>query len=173
MAWYTACTIAAAIIYLLYNAIAVRLFGVPSSLSDTFYLYKSKKDWMRIAFPLMMLTMAILLMPSWLTISEGSPWQFTSFLAAASIIFVGSTPGFKEDDMTNKVHLISAIIATVMSISWICLVANMWYMVIAWLILVLLLAYASKTFRKSTVYWLETAAYMATFSSILAYEMLL
>ena len=66
MAWYTTCTIVAAIIYLLYNAIAVRLFGVPSSLSDTFYLYKSKKDWLRIVFPLMMLAMAILLMPSWL-----------------------------------------------------------------------------------------------------------
>lgn len=173
MAWYTTCTIIAAIIYLLYNAIAVRLFGVPSSLSDTFYLYKAKKDWLRIVFPLMMLAMACLLMPSWLTISEGSPWQFTSFLAAASIIFVGSAPGFKDDDMTNKVHSISAILAAIMSIAWICLVANMWYMVIAWLIIVLLLAYASKTFRKSTVYWFETVAFMATFSSILTYEILL
>ena len=173
MAWYTICTIIAAAIFLLYNTISVRLFGVPSSLSETFYLYKDKKDWMRILFPWMMVSMAALLMPSWLTISEGSPWQFTSFLAAASIIFVGSAPAFRDDDLTSTVHSVSAIVAAVMSIAWICLVSQMWYTVIAWLVIAAALGYSSRTLKRSKTFWLELAAFMASFSSILTYEILL
>lgn len=173
MDWYTRCTIIAAVIFLLYNTISVRLFGIPSSLSETFYLYKSKKDWMRILFPWMMVSMAALLMPAWLTISEGSPWQFTSFLAAASIIFVGSAPSFKDENLTSRAHVVSAIIAAAMSIVWICLVSHLWYMVIIWLIIAVALGYSSRTLKRSITYWLEVVAFMATFSAILTYEILL
>lgn len=173
MAWYTICTIIAAVIFLLYNTISVRLFGIPTSLSETFYLYKGKKDWMRILFPWMMVSMAVLLMPSWLTISEGSPWQFTSFLAAASIIFVGSAPSFRDDDLTSTVHVVSAIIAAVMSIAWVCLVSQLWYIVLAWFVIIIAIGYSSRTLNRSKTYWLELTAFMATFSSILIYEILM
>ena len=173
MDWYTICTIIAAAIFLLYNTISVRLFGIPTSLSETFYLYKGKKDWMRILFPWMMVSMAMLLMPSWLTISEGSPWQFTSFLAAASIIFVGSAPSFRDDDLTCTVHTVSAIIAAVMSIAWVCLVSQLWYIVLAWFVIIIAIGYSSRTLNRCKTYWLELTAFMATFSSILIYEILL
>lgn len=173
MTWYTICTIIAAVIFLLYNTISVRLFGIPTSLSETFYLYKGKKDWMRILFPWMMVSMAMLLMPSWLTISEGSPWQFISFLAAASIIFVGSAPSFRDDDLTCTVHTVSAIIAAAMSIAWVCLVSQLWYIVLAWFVIVIAIGYSSRTLNRSKTYWLEFTAFMATFSSILIYEILM
>ena len=96
-----------------------------------------------------------------------------SFLAAASIIFVGSAPAFRDDDLTSKVHSVSAIMAAVMSIAWICLVSQMWYNVIAWLVIAVALGYASRTLKRSKTYWLELAAFMATFSSILIYEIFL
>lgn len=51
MSWSLICVFIAFIIYLVYNGIAIKLFGIPESLSDTYYLYKDKKDWMRIFFP--------------------------------------------------------------------------------------------------------------------------
>lgn len=173
MTWYIICTIIAAVIFILYNIISVRLFGIPTSLSETFYLYKGKKDWMIILFPWMMVSMAVLLMPSWLTISEGSPWQFTSFLTAASIIFVGAAPSFRDDDLTCSVHTVGAVIAAIMSIAWVCLVSQMWYIALVWFIIAAAIGYFSKTLNRSKTYWFEIAAFMATFTSILTYEILL
>jgi hypothetical protein len=52
MAWYTICTIIAAAIYFVYNFIALAKFGVPKSLSDTYYLYKAESEWKKILFPI-------------------------------------------------------------------------------------------------------------------------
>lgn len=173
MAWYTICTIIAATIYFVYNVIALAKFGVPKSLSNTYYLYKEQAEWKRFLFPVMMVSMAFLLMPAWLDISEGSNWQFTAFLAAAGIMFVGAAPGFKDNDLTRKVHESSAILAATAAIAWVCLVAQMWYVVVAWAVLVVAAALLTKTFKKALIYWLETIAFMATFTSILIYEIIL
>ena len=173
MAWYTICTIIAAAIYFVYNFIALAKFGVPKSLSDTYYLYKAESEWKKILFPIMMALIVILLMPAWVEISEGSTWQFTSFLAAASILFVGAAPGFKDNELTGNVHEGAAILAAIMSIAWICLVPQMWYIVLVWAVLIMASAILTRTLKSSLIYWLETIAFMSTFSAILIYEILL
>lgn len=80
------CTFAAFLVYLFYNSAALSLFGVPESLSNTFYLFKERKHWQRLLFPIMMLFMAFTLMPAWLEMSEDSNFQFLAFLAAGGII---------------------------------------------------------------------------------------
>ena len=59
MTWALISVLIAFAIYLIYNGIAIKLFGVPHSLSNTFYLYKRKKKWMRIFFPIMMLLLVV------------------------------------------------------------------------------------------------------------------
>lgn len=169
MSWSLICVFIAFIIYLVYNGIAIKLFGIPESLSDTYYLYKEKKDWMRIFFPLMMFSMVVLLMPAWLEISAGSMLQFLAFLAAASIAFVGAAPTFKNGGMDYKVHSISAYCAAAFSILWVILVSKLWIMPIIWLVLITLLALLTKSVKTSTIYWLETVAFMSTFMSIMVY----
>ena len=172
MNWSLICVFIAFIIYLVYNGIAIKLFGIPRSLSDTYYLYKEKKNWMRMFFPIMMISIVALLMPSWLEISEGSTYQFLAFLAALGIAFVGAAPEFKNGGMDYKVHSISAYCAATFAILWVILVSKLWITPIIWFVSITLLAISTKTVKTSTIYWLETVAFMSTFTSILTYSLL-
>lgn len=161
------CVSIAFAIYLIYNGAALRLFGVPESLSNTFYLYNDKKKHLGILFPIMMVSMAGLLLPAWLEISAISSLQFTAFLAAAGIIFTGSAPAFKSNDLEKRVHTVSALVAAVFALLWVIFVSKLWFIILIWLAVVALIAFITKTIKSSYIYWLETVAFMSTFTSIL------
>lgn len=170
MDWKLVCVIAAFIIYLVYNVVALRFFGVPKSLSMTYYLYKeNKKDWMGIFFPIMMFSVVAFLTPAWLEISEGSYLQFTAFLAAGGIMFTGAAPAFKSSSLEKKVHTGSAAFAALFAMLWVALVAKMWYIIVGWLFILFVNAIVTKSVKKSYIYWLETVAFLATFTSALIY----
>ena len=169
MSWIIYLVLLAFAIYTCYNFSSLSLFGTPPSLSQTYYMYNDRKKWQRFLFPLMMVTMAICLLPAWLEISEGSNFQFTAFLAAVGIIFTGFAPEFKKDKMTNTVHTVSAIFAATFALLWIILVAKLWWFIIIWLLFVLMMSLLTQTTTKCLVYWLETIAFMSTFTAIIAY----
>lgn len=115
--------ISSILVFTIYNIVAIKLFRVPTSLSDTFYLYQNKKKGLGYIFTAMMWTMAFLLMPAWLTISDSMPgWEhnftFLAFFAAAAIVFVGSAPAFRNVGLENKVHMIAAKSCAVFAIAW-------------------------------------------------------
>ena len=159
------CTFAAFLVYLFYNSAALSLFGVPESLSNTFYLFKERKYWQRLLFPIMMLFMAFTLMPAWLEMSEGSNFQFLAFLAAGGIMFTGAAPAFKDDKLENKVHTGTAIC----SLLWIILVAKLWYFIILWFIIISFCAVFTNSYKNAYVYWLETVAFISTYTAIIAH----
>jgi hypothetical protein len=169
MSWILTCVIIAFLLYLVYNGVALGLFGVPNSLSMTFYLFQEKKKWTRIFFPIMMISMAFLLLPAWLEISALGSLQFLAFLAAAGIMFVGAAPAFKSSDLENTVHMTSAIVAAIFAILWVVLVSKLWWVILVWLAVLGLIMLVTKTVKSSYIYWLETIAFMSTFTSILVY----
>ena len=117
----------------------------------------------------MMLTMAGALLPAWLEISEGSDLQFMAFLAAAGIIFTGSAPAFKSSSLENSVHMTSAVVAAIFALLWVALVANLWYVILVWLIAITVIAFLTKSVKSSYIYWLETVAFLSTFTAVFAY----
>lgn len=161
--------LSAIIIYFVYNFFALGVCGIPKSLSMTFYLLQEKKKWLRIWFPIMMISMAFLLMPAWLEISVGSPFQFLAFLAPAGIMFTGAAPAFKSSELENTVHMTSAIFAAITALLWVGLVANLWLVIAIWFVIIAILAIVTKTVKSSYIYWLETVAFLSTFTAILAY----
>lgn len=161
--------LSAIIIYFVYNFFALGVCGIPKSLSMTFYLLQEKKKWLRIWFPIMMISMAFLLMPAWLEISIGSPFQFLAFLAPAGIMFTGAAPAFKSSELENTVHMTSAIFAAITALLWVGLVANLWFAIAIWFVIIAILAIVTKTVKSSYIYWLETVAFLSTFTAILAY----
>ena len=169
MDWKLILLLTALFIYWAYNMTALSVFGVPKSLSMTYYLFKERKEWQRLLFPIMMLSMAGLLMPVWLEMSEGSDLQFMSFLAGAGIMFTGTVPTFKNSKLEDRVHTISAIVAAVFALLWVFFVAHLWYIILIWLVIVTLIALLSNSIKTSLVYWLETVAFMSTFMSIIIY----
>lgn len=162
--------IVATIIYVAYNAISLALFGIPESLSNTYYLYKEKsnKGWL---FPLMMYAVVALMMPAWISLSEDSDFQFLAFLAPSAIAFVGTAPAFKSDDLENVVHTTAAIVAAICSLAWVAVITPYWWMILVWLGFIALASILTSSYKTYLVYWLETIAFGATFTSAICYSL--
>lgn len=161
-------TIATAI-FTAYVAVAIKLFGIPESLSNTYYLYQRLEDSLKRLFPAMMSTMVVLMLPSWLDIAENSNYQFLAFIACSGILFVGFAPAFKDYETEKRVHTISAIIAAVASLAWICLATPFWWFIPLVSVAVIYLAFKTKTLGKCLVFWLEMIAFYSTFIAIITY----
>ena len=162
--------IAAAVIYLAYNAICLANFGIPHSLSMTYYLWNEKngRGWL---FCLMMYIVVVLMMPAWITMSEGSDFQFLAFLAPAAIAFVGTAPRFKDTNLENHVHMTSAYLAAAFALLWVALVTPYWWVILVWLCSMACLAVLTSSCKTALVYWLETIAFGATFTSAIIYSL--
>lgn len=169
MTLITTSIIIAASVFVAYNAFALAFFGVPKSLSITYYLYKERWNigWI---FPVMMYTVVACMMPAWISLSEGSNFQFLSFLAPAAIIFVGTAPAFLSSDLENVVHQTAAYAAAAFSLLWIVLVTPYWWMILLWVAIVGVASYLTKSVRSSYIYWLEMVAFGATFCSTIMYS---
>lgn len=168
MTLITISIIAATAIYLAYNAICLALFGIPRSLSDTYYLWRARngKGWY---FSLMMYAVVALMMPAWITMSEGSDFQFLAFLAPAAIAFVGTAPRFKDTELENHVHMTSAYLAAAFALAWVALVTPYWWMILIWFGLISGILTITKTYSCIT-YWLETIAFGSTFTATIIYS---
>lgn len=169
MNWSYIIVVIAFLVYWFYNMYILKLFGVPHSLSMTYYLFQEKKLGKKWYFPLMMFTVALLLLPSWIEISDGSDLQFLAFLSVASICFTGSAPAFFSSKLEYNVHMVSAILSAVFALLWVIFVANSLYIIIIWFLVFSLFALFTRTVKSSYIYWLEMVALMSTFCSIMVY----
>ena len=155
------------LIFIAYNAIAIKLFDIPASLSNTFYLYNNIKKNLGYVFSIMMVVCTGLLIPAWLEITADSNFQFLSFLTCGALLFVAYAPNFKSNDITNKVHSISAIIAAILGISWTCFTTPFWILPVLYLLLFLGIALMQKNLKKCYIYWLEMVAFASIYTTLL------
>lgn len=165
-------------IFLSYNIAALSIFGVPSSLSNTYYLYEAKKKHLGLVFPAMMTSMAFTLLPAWVELGKiVSSWSsylnLLAFFTCAAILFVGGAPAFRSNKMEGTVHELSAKIAAACALIWCFVVCyQIWYVPLACIIAVLIAGLCTKTFKKCSVYWLEMMAFAATFMTVIVESIL-
>lgn len=162
------------VVFLSYNIAALKFFGIPKSLSETFYLWDRKIKKLGYCFTGMMFTMAMSLLPAWLDLGEViSAWsthlQPLAFFTCAAIVFVGAAPAFRSCVLESKVHTIAAMIAAVCAITW-CLAACWQIMYVPLLTagVVAVIGWLTKSWKKASVYWLEMMAFAATFMTVIA-----
>lgn len=173
-------SLVALFVFVLYNVCMVWKFGMPSSLSDTFYILQNQKKGLGYCFSAMMWTMAGLLMPAWLTISDAvGGWEsnltFLAFFAAAMIMFVGTAPAFRNVGLENRVHMICAKACAVFAIAWCAVVCwRIMYIIpiaigLAWLIGWLLRNHTNnnREWKRCSDWIWEMAAFIATFGTII------
>lgn len=162
--------LAALVIFVAYNTISVGVFGIPHSLSMTYYLWKEEtgRGWY---FSLMMYAVVALMMPAWITMSEGSDFQFLAFLAPAAIAFVGTAPRFKDTTLENHVHMTSAYLAAAFALLWVALVTPYWLVILIWFYIVASLSLFTNSYKTALVYWLETIAFGSTFTATIIYSL--
>ena len=166
-------------LFISYNITSLHFFGVPSSLSNTYYLYEAKKKHLGMVFPAMMTSMAFTLLPAWLELGEiVSLWSAylnpLAFLACAAILFVGGAPAFRSNKLEGTVHEVAAKIAAGASLLW-CLVVcwQIMYVPIIASVVIALAALMSGTFKQGLIYWLEMMAVGATFATVIIKMLLL
>lgn len=171
MTLVTISIIIATIIFTVYNVASLAAFNVPKSLSMTYYLWQEAESKLKFAFPLMMYLVVAFMMPAWITLSEGSPFQFLAFTAPTAILFVGTAPAFMSSSLENAVHQVSAYVAAALSLLWIILVTPYWWTILLWLAVVVLASIITSSYKTSYIYWLELVAFGATFSSTIAHSL--
>ena len=163
-------TLISLLIFCAYIGTILAVYGVPASVSETFYLLPKGKRWLFTAF---CLGVSIIVAP-WLD-ATSEQWQLLAFLSVAGLCFVGVAAQFK-DDLVARVHYGGAGVCAVASQLWIFLAAGLW-----WVSLVCLLAAGGVCFclgrrasRKAgkpqfanIVFWAEVWAFISLFISLI------
>lgn len=159
-------------IFVIYNIILIAMYGVPQSLSHTFYYLKEDGKWPWV-FTIMMWVVCILLLISWIPINIGiSSWShyltFLPALTCISLLFSSLAGNARDNETTKQVHLIGARVAAATAIIWICSVCwQIMWVIPVWIALCGILAHATKTAKFGRDYWIEWVAFGPTFSAIL------
>lgn len=168
-------TLISLLVFVTYNAAILGVFGVPKSLSESFYLLQSKNKGLGYIFTGVMFIMAFTLMPACIEITEVvSDWSHyltvLPFFGAAMIAFVGAAPAFRSCELESKVHTVAASLAAVFSLAW-CLIVTYqvgWIITITWSVLMVIVGVITRTLKKSFTYWMEVVALGAIFTTIIS-----
>ena len=102
-------------VFAAYIAYALSTVGIPTSVSETYYLLRicGKPAWL---FQAAMMACALLLLPAWLELSSPN-LQFLVFLCCGSLVFVGAAPMFRLE-LEGKVHFFASLIAAAGALAW-------------------------------------------------------
>ncbi len=126
-------------LYLLFTCLS---FGVPNSISETYYrTFGSKWVFSGVLFAAASFAVAPLLNHT----SES--YQFLAFFIVAGIFFVAASPAFK-DELEGKVHVGSAIVLGVSAVVWLSMTIG-----VPWLSILGLVAGLINL--KNVVFWVE------------------
>ena len=161
------CVSKAILMFLIYNIVCLMLFGVPESLSQTYYLFKERTNALKVLFPAMIGLLVVFLLPCLFSISEDSAFQFMAFLSMLALLFVGACPAFLNSSFDNKLHTIAAYISAAYALLWIILVTPYWYIILIIAGIISVIAILTKTLKKSYIYWLEMIAFISIFVTII------
>jgi hypothetical protein len=147
--------------FLAYVIFIVATFGVPASVSDSFYLLNEKKKDLGYLFTLWCyltgITAIILMAP----VLEDEWFQAVGFFPGAALCFVGTAPLFKKDRQ-HKIHVRSAFVCAVSALLWIVL-SGYW---LAPVTLLLPAVIAAKKWPQSIVFWAEYWVFFSTYFTL-------
>ena len=163
------CIVKAIFLLLIYNVLSLILFGVPKSMSSTYYSFKERMETLKVLFPGSVLAMVIFLTPAMVQITSNSPLIIISILYGMTLGFVGVVPFLRDKNENSKLHRIASGVAILLSFLWIIFVTPYWYIIPTCLVIFLTISIVTKTFKKGYWYWLENTSLTSIFMSTLIY----
>ena len=172
-------TISSIVLLCAFLAISIKFFGLLSSYS-AYNLEWDKKVPMHNVhlWSIVTIVIALLFMPALIELGEGNPWQFLGFFSPMYLIVVGLFPMTelpedasdyqrKEWERKRRIHAIGAALCAAVTTLWILLVCHLWWVALLALFIVACAAFATRTEKTSTVFWLEMALFLGGYSAIL------
>lgn len=147
------------IIFAAYLAAMIKMFGLPASISDTYYLLERKRKGAGWLFTAMCWGVVGTLLPAWLDMTPET-YQFTAFLAAAGLLFVGAAPQFKLS-LTGPVHYAGAGLCCGGAVLW-CLLSGYWFIPLN---AFLIFGWVALRYGKP-MFWIEMAAFTSIYLTI-------
>jgi hypothetical protein len=144
-------------VFAAYLTAVAALFGVPASVSDSFYLLNGRKPGTGYVFTGWCWLVAFSVTAMMAQLSEGRWWQFLSLFAGGGLCFVGAAPVFRSHERT--VHYVSAGVCAAAALAWMTL-AGFWWMPVKYLIVALIYGVITKKY----VFCIETALFLSMYS---------
>jgi hypothetical protein len=141
-----------------YIALTIIYFGVPTSISESYY--KLEKRWKcGYAFTIWCMLIAFSVAAMMFECSEGKWFQFLGLFAGGGLGFVGAAPLFKSHERT--IHYVSAGTCAAASVAWMALMGY-WYVPISYLSL----GYGVSLMNGNRVFWMETALFASMYLTL-------
>lgn len=143
-------------------AILLILYGIPKSLSESFYNLGGRGGRGYLFYLMLVITVFLLVFP--LVESAGA----LGFFTAASLAFVGAAAAFKSDKSQLLIHVISAILCASMA----CLTLfkiNKLIILLPVGLVVIAAAILSRSVKKSYKFWLEMIPMYSIFAALISY----
>jgi uncharacterized membrane protein YccF (DUF307 family) len=108
-----------------YHALILSLFGVPKSISESFYLLNARKRGLGWLFYAWAAVTVFTVCPIMFQLSDGQWYQFLALFTGAGLLLAGAEPHFKEE-RRRKVHLAGAGTCASSAVLWL-VFAGYWY----------------------------------------------
>lgn len=153
MMWISFSVIFSYLVFVLFK------FGIPRSISDTYYLL-GRYGWL---FQLALAATALTAVPMLIDRSSEDT-RFLAFLACSGLLFVSAAPLFKLE-LEGKVHYTSAIICCLSLVLW-QVFNTSWVVPLICFGLVLIPMLIDKKFT----WWLEIATIVSTYASLIVFS---
>lgn len=142
-----------AIILSAYIVVCIIFYGLPESVSDSYYRIRHK--WI---FSVVVAVCGALLLMPWLSLNE--EFQCFAFLADASLMFIAAAPAFRGR-LTRGVHIGAAIVMFAGAVLWEIFCGGLWLPLIAGVGLAI-------GARRGTVFWLEIGLFLEVYATLIA-----
>lgn len=147
-------------IFILYNIYVIKEFGIPESISDSYYRLRNRGH--KATFTLFCWITSFPLLIYWIE-RYSTDWDFLPFVSCVGLMFVGTAPAFKDFELERKVHSIAAIICLIASYVWSLFFGSI-FLSINFIFLTILLYYLLK---KNKIYWIEIVAFSNIYLQLL------
>lgn len=110
---------------------------------------------------------AFLILPSMLERGEGNLVQCLGFFVPLYLAVVAFTPRYETEHSQYVVHVIGTIVCAAIAVAWLIFVRHLWWVLLIALAVFGAVAYLTKTYKTSYVFWLEMAMFASVYAAVL------
>lgn len=140
-------------IFWMYVLLIIALYGIPTSLSGSWYLLPNNK---RVIFTLVCVFNSFLLLFSILPVVNDYNTLITLPFAASGLMLVGMSPHFKDKSLQFWIHMIGAFIAGGFATAF-CIYHGYWYISVITLVNFIIISIAD---FKNIIFWIEMGLFI-------------